>query len=159
MYHQVTFAVDGAVEGALGGVADGAAAAGACRADRALPVGDRPGQREPGAAFIDAQDERARDHEAVRVGSARIARCVAAREGIGRFVYLIGRSGRRYVFCGIERSRVRLYDRAIFGLRDGDGMALSARASAVGGLPGLLYIHLMEEGGADEEAIIADLAG
>ena len=100
-----------------------------------------------------------RDGTMARVGSARITRCAADRAGIGRFVYLLGHSGRRYVFCGIDGARARLYDSAVFGLRDGDGMVLSARWHALGARPGLLYVHLLEADGPAAADVMADLAG
>ena len=100
----------------------------------------------------------ASDGGVVRVGTTRVVRCAADRAGLGRFVYLTGASGRRYVFCGIEGDRARLYDRAVFGLRDGDGMTLAPRAGTLRGRAGLLYVHLLDDGGPDAEAVLADLA-
>lgn len=91
------------------------------------------------------------------VSASRLVRCVADEAGLGRFIYLRGRSGARYVFCGIEGGQARLYDRAVFALRDGERVELSQRAAPLAARAGLLYIHLLAD--ADADAVMDDICG
>lgn len=91
------------------------------------------------------------------VDAGRVVRCAADEAGLGRFVYLRGRSGRRYVFCGVNAAQARLYDRAVFALREGERVRLSERAAPLTGEAGLLYVHLLDDGPAGPASVIGDI--
>lgn len=89
----------------------------------------------------------------------RIIRSVVEEAGLGRFIYLAGRSGDRYVFSSIEGRQAAMYRGALFAVIDDQGqpIMLSTRASDVVSTTNRIYVHLLKEDGPDAEAVISDL--
>ncbi|MEN0040587.1 MAG: hypothetical protein AAF764_04540 [Pseudomonadota bacterium] len=86
-------------------------------------------------------------------------RCAATSAGVGRFVYLQGRSGRRYVFCSITAEQGALYGNGIFAARCGEAGEVEVGFSAhqVAGKGGL-FVHLPDDNSADgARAVMEDL--
>ena len=77
--------------------------------------------------------------------------------GFGRFVYLKGASGKRYIFSSVRSDQAALYDKAIFAEVDNGHISLRHNASPADGKGGTLYVHLLN-GKSDSAAdILADL--
>lgn len=77
-----------------------------------------------------------------------------------RFVYLRGRSGRRYVFSAVRSHHAGLYAGGLFAEREGEGATLlcdGADPRAV--TDGTLYVHLVSRTAEEREAVRRDLAG
>lgn len=103
------------------------------------------------------------DGESTRAvtSTARLMQSVAGEAGLGRFVYLRGQSGRRYVFSPISRRQAALYDKALFAVgRHGSPMVqLSASASGARDEFDDLYVHLFGDDVDCVESVLADLNG
>jgi len=90
---------------------------------------------------------------------ARLIRSVVEGAGLGKFVYLQGKSGRRYVFSSISNEQVSLYDRALFAATSvqANGVEIAARIKDLTGHCGALYVHLLDESDDDGAATLDDL--
>ena len=76
----------------------------------------------------------------------RLVKSVVDEAGLGKFVYLQGASGKRYVFSSIRREQATLYDHALFAAADRQGgVELAKRADKLPGHAGAIYVHLLEE--------------
>ncbi|MEL6967056.1 MAG: hypothetical protein AAGM04_06710 [Pseudomonadota bacterium] len=89
----------------------------------------------------------------------RIIRSVVEEAGLGRFIYLAGRSGDRYVFSSIEGRQAAMYRDALFAVIDehGQPIMLSTRASDVVSATNRIYVHLLKDDGPDADTVISDL--
>ena len=82
--------------------------------------------------------------------AARLIKSVVDEAGLGKFVYLQGASGRRYVFSAIRLEQAALYDHALFAYsdtaldRDGDIHIRSSFADLPTG-SSVLYVHLLDD--------------
>ncbi|MCJ8308814.1 MAG: hypothetical protein HRU27_01760 [Rhizobiaceae bacterium] len=80
----------------------------------------------------------------------RMIKSVVDEAGLGKFVYLQGISGRRYVFSSIRPEQAALYDHALFAVTDwgqGEqpGIRVAASASDVSANGHALYVHLLDD--------------
>ncbi len=86
---------------------------------------------------------------------------VASRDGLGAFVYLKGRSGRRYVFSPVSSAQTCLYDHAVFASADRDGGIMLTRAASTLAILGdsqrKLYVHVLAEDEGSGNEVLADL--
>ncbi len=86
-----------------------------------------------------------------------LVRSVVESAGLGRFVYLQGRSGKRYVFSQIKAEQVALYDNALFAVTTGMGGSVRV-AGSVDELPAnpcAYYVHFID---GDRHESLTDLA-
>ncbi len=90
------------------------------------------------------------------VSVSRLVKSVVEEAGLGRFVYLKGQSGRRYIFSAIRTEQVELYRRAVFALTGvaGDVRVLDDASKVRAGTP--LYVHLLDDD-ADAAEIMGDI--
>ena len=90
---------------------------------------------------------------------SRLIRSVVEGAGLGRFVYLQGKSGRRYVFSSISNEQVALYDRALFAATRVDlhGVEIADRINELTDSAGTLYVHLLDDCDGDGAETLADL--
>ena len=84
------------------------------------------------------------------VPAPRMIKSVVDEAGLGKFVYLHGVSGRRYVFSSIRPEQAALYDHALFAVTDwgqGDNPSVRVAASSkdVSANGHALYVHLLED--------------
>lgn len=80
----------------------------------------------------------------------RMIKSVVDEAGLGKFVYLQGISGRRYVFSSIRPEQAALYDHALFAVTDwsqGDqpGVRVAASVDEVSANGHALYVHLLDD--------------
>ena len=97
------------------------------------------------------------------VGAARsfgFIPSVVEQAGLGRFVYLFGRSGKRYIFSAITGAQVSMYRNAVFAGQATDGAPVEFLADiASPDLFAKLYVHLFSEGDdGDRQDVLDDLA-
>ena len=84
---------------------------------------------------------------------------VGVDKGLGRFTYLTGQSGRRYMFCLVTRHQAALYGQCVFAVASGACPSVNTLA---GSLPaGLrdadrIFVHLPD--GLSVGSILDDLA-
>ena len=78
---------------------------------------------------------------------------------IGGFMYLRGRSGKRYVFSRINGDQAALYQRALFALIDtaGNVLGLASRSEGLPVTGGRLHVHLLGEEDSDTVGAIDDI--
>jgi hypothetical protein len=80
------------------------------------------------------------------VSVPRLIRSVVDEAGLGKFVYLQGTSGRRYVFSSIRPEQASLYDHALIAIAGKNGrICLAACTSQLSAAAGPLYVHLLEQ--------------
>lgn len=95
------------------------------------------------------------------VAQPRFVRSVVEAEGLGRFVYLQGRSGRRYVFSSITVEQAALYENAIFAyaLDVGSPIRFSSQEPNSGHeiSDASMFVHILSDGSSAE--VLADLTG
>ena len=95
------------------------------------------------------------------VPQPRFVRSVVEAEGLGRFVYLQGRSGRRYVFSSITVAQAALYENAIFAYARDDGSPirffLQEPVAGHGVDDASMFVHILSDGSSAE--VLADLTG
>jgi len=96
-------------------------------------------------------------HSGGAVAVSRLVKSVVEEAGLGRFVYLKGRSGRRYIFSSIETRQVDLYRRALFVATRKDGSIKVCGDPALVNRDTGLYVHLLDDD-EDAGAILKDLA-
>lgn len=91
--------------------------------------------------------------------AARLIDSVVAEAGLGRFVYLVGKSGKRYVFSSITLEQASLYDNAVFACSKAgsENVSLSPCAQDASRLGHLLYVHLLDDESGEPNAVIEDL--
>ncbi|MFD0914985.1 hypothetical protein ACFQ14_01035 [Pseudahrensia aquimaris] len=97
---------------------------------------------------------------ACTVRRQRFVRSVVEAEGLGRFAYLHGASGKRYVFSAVRGHQVSLYSRAVFAIASADGtleQIVTRRELPDCSPESLLYVHLLDEGCADADTVIDDM--
>ena len=80
----------------------------------------------------------------------RMIKSVVDEAGLGKFVYLQGKSGRRYVFSSIRREQASLYDHALFAaaFSDADGnqnVRIVSSVQEISDSSGSVYVHLLDE--------------
>jgi len=80
----------------------------------------------------------------------RMIKSVVDEAGLGKFVYLQGVSGRRYVFSSIRREQAALYDNALFAAAiwsnsGHDGVRFAANLQEISDTVGSIYVHLLDE--------------
>lgn len=101
------------------------------------------------------------DHVAQRRRARRVCamRCATTRAGLGRFLYLQGHSGRRYVFCSITAEQAPLYGNGVFAARSGEAGEVEVGFSAHQATGrGALFVHLPDDNSAaGAAAVLADL--
>ena len=95
--------------------------------------------------------------------SPRFVQSVVEEAGFGRFVYLYGASGRRYVFSAIEAEQAWLYEGAIFAMtcEQGDRITFSRLPPAEEGENGnsqRMFVHLLADDEGTGGVVLADLA-
>lgn len=94
--------------------------------------------------------------------AARLIKSVVDEAGLGKFVYLQGASGRRYVFSAIRLEQAALYDHALFAYsdtavdRDGDIHIRSSFTDLPSG-SSALYVHLLDDEDDCGSQTLADL--
>ena len=90
------------------------------------------------------------------VSVSRLVKSVVEEAGLGRFVYLRGQSGQRYIFSSIRPEQVDLYNHALFAVTGvtGDVRVFDAASKIRPGTP--LYVHLLDDG-ANTAEILEDL--
>ena len=90
----------------------------------------------------------------------RLIRSVVDEAGLGRFVYLQGGSGRRYVFSSIRREQAGLYDRALFAAVESSGgtVKISRSVAEFDRSVSVFYVHLLDDVDGNGEATLSDLA-
>jgi len=99
------------------------------------------------------------------VEAPRFTRSVVEEAGLGRFVYLKGASGKRYVFSAIEPQQAFLYESAVFAMTGITGECVSfsksSRDQQARGLElgGAVYVHLLSDDEGSEDDVISDLSG
>ena len=96
------------------------------------------------------------------VPAPRMIKSVVDEAGLGKFVYLQGVSGRRYVFSSIRPEQAALYDHALFAVTDwgqGDnpGVRVAASAKEVSANGHALYVHLLEDEDRHGDETLEDL--
>ena len=79
----------------------------------------------------------------------RMIKSVVDEAGLGKFVYLQGNSGRRYVFSSIRREQAALYDHALFavagrGPNGGHDVQIGSTMQELPHTCGSIYVHLLE---------------
>ena len=84
------------------------------------------------------------EHEC-RYDAPRLIRSVVSEAGLGRFVYLQGKSERRYVFSAITPEQASLYDNALFATVSpvDDSVQIFEKSIAPSGQSETLYVHLL----------------
>ncbi len=92
---------------------------------------------------------------------------IAKTAGLGRFVYLVGQTGKRYVFSAINIKQVSLYCGAIFAVSHAEqddilwvgSFTRLTRLFCQNVFPGdsRIFVHLLAEGTCATSDIIADL--
>lgn len=89
----------------------------------------------------------------------RLIRSVVEEAGLGRFVYLQGLSGRRYVFSSINADQISLYDKALFAMTEagGDVVKVSEKPGDFCGIGSTLYVHLLDDESDNRSETLADL--
>ena len=80
----------------------------------------------------------------------RMIKSVVDEAGLGKFVYLQGVSGRRYVLSSIRPEQAALYDHALFAVTDwgqGEqpGVRVAASAKDLSANGHALYVHLLDD--------------
>ncbi len=112
--------------------------------DGASPIAEC---REPGATFESA--------------APRMIRSVVEEAGLGRFVYLQGVSGKRFVFSSISPEQATLYDNALFAVTGPEGVLVRIGKN-LGELKAhgkLIFVHLLDRENQDEGDVLKDLLG
>jgi len=97
--------------------------------------------------------------QANKVRRVSVVRCAATRAGLGRFVYLQGRSGRRYVFSAITADQARLYGNGVFAAQSGEAgeVEIGFSANQAAGR-GALFVHLPDDNSAaGARDVLADI--
>ena len=94
----------------------------------------------------------------------RMIKSVVDEAGLGKFVYLQGASGRRYVFSSIRREQAALYDQALFaaaefGSHGGQSVQIGASLAELSDIGGSIYVHLLDEEDARGTETLQDLCG
>ena len=94
----------------------------------------------------------------------RMIKSVVDEAGLGKFVYLQGLSGRRYVFSSVRREQAALYDHALFaatGFRThgGQNVQIGATLAELSETGGCIYVHLLDEEDACGSETLQDLCG
>ncbi|WP_156798543.1 hypothetical protein [Ahrensia sp. R2A130] len=110
--------------------------------------------------LVQAQVEQiAERRSANKVRKVSMARCAATRAGLGRFVYLQGQSGRRYVFSAITAEQALLYGNGVFAAQSGEAGEVEIGFSAHRAVGrGALFVHLPDDNSAaGNRAVLADL--
>ena len=95
---------------------------------------------------------------------------VVEEAGLGRFVYLRGSSGRRYVFSAIRPEQVGLYEHAVFafGGVNGSPVELTSDSARLGGRDAQMepdntrespiFVHLLSDSDGSSVDVITDLS-
>ncbi len=93
---------------------------------------------------------------------------IAETAGLGRFVYLLGRSKQRYVFSAIGENQISLYHQAIFALVDragkkilwvgGYSSIISKLFASNGAGNAQVFVHLLAQGDRAHSAAITDIS-
>ncbi|MEP1207263.1 MAG: hypothetical protein ABJM29_06805 [Rhizobiaceae bacterium] len=94
----------------------------------------------------------------------RMIKSVVDEAGLGRFVYLQGNSGRRYVFSSIRREQASLYDHALFAaaVSDADGkqnVRIVSSVQEISDACGAIYVHLLDEEDEHGSVTLDELCG
>lgn len=89
----------------------------------------------------------------------RMINSVVAEAGLGRFVYLVGQSGKRYVFSSITLEQATLYEKAVFACSKAgsEHVNLSPCAKDASRFGPMLYVHLLDEETGAAHSVIEDL--
>jgi len=89
--------------------------------------------------------------------AAKLIPSVADEAGLGRFVYMRGASGKRYVFSAISQEQVVLYDKALFAVSSAGSLSVELITSCeeLQTNHDGVYVHLLgDESGED---VLADI--
>ena len=87
-----------------------------------------------------------------------LIRSVVEEAGMGRFVYLQGRSGHRYVFSSMDREEAQLFGRALFAIVGTRGdVQVAARMAAFTGKSGSIYVHFLDQDERQGDGVLDDL--
>ncbi len=94
----------------------------------------------------------------------RMIKSVVDEAGLGKFVYLQGQSGRRYVFSSIRREQAALYDQALFAVSGTDpygaqSVRIAANLHEISDIGGSIYVHLLDDADDLGRETIEDLCG
>ncbi len=96
--------------------------------------------------------------------SPRMIRSVVEEAGFGRFVYLEGASGKRYVFSSIRSEQFSLYENAIFAatLPGEDSVRVGKSLAEVESFGSVFFVHLLDDDihcASGEKSALDDLRG
>lgn len=99
------------------------------------------------------------EEEAHFESAPRLIRSVVDQAGLGQFVYLLGKSGRRYVFSSISIEQAALYDHALFAMTDigSDIVRFGRDILDFGTSRSMFYVHLLDEDREEIHDVICDL--
>ena len=94
----------------------------------------------------------------------RMIKSVVDEAGLGKFVYLQGNSGRRYVFSSIRREQAALYDHALFAAagrvpNGGHDVQIGSTLQELPQTCGSIYVHLLDDEDARGAETLHDLCG
>ncbi|NKB50732.1 MAG: hypothetical protein GKR97_00670 [Rhizobiaceae bacterium] len=92
----------------------------------------------------------------------RMIKSVVDEAGLGKFVYLQGSSGRRYVFSSIRREQASLYDHALFAATScletgGQSVEITASINDISNRGGTIYVHLLDDEDSQGAQTLEDL--
>ncbi len=92
----------------------------------------------------------------------RMIKSVVDEAGLGKFVYLQGASGRRYVFSSIRREQASLYDRALFAATScpdagGQSVEIAPCLEDISNYTGAIYVHLLDDEDSQGAQTLEDL--
>ncbi|MEO1398483.1 MAG: hypothetical protein AAFU56_06410 [Pseudomonadota bacterium] len=89
----------------------------------------------------------------------RIIRSVVEEAGLGRFIYLQGRTGQRYVFSSIEGRQAGMYRDALFAVIDDSGapVLLTTRVEDVEPGTERVFVHLLKDETGNADDVISDI--
>lgn len=87
---------------------------------------------------------------------------VVSQAGLSRYVYVQGRSGKRYVFSPIRADQAPLYDRALFACRypGQSSVKVAMDFNAIAAPNQIYYVHILDHchaDNADQDAGLRDL--
>ena len=118
-----------------------------------------PTQAPEISGYLGETSEKQSYEAPARFSRANLVRSVAEEAGLGRFVYLRGHSGQRYIFSAIEPRRAGLYSHALFAVADKnlDSVVITEVDDVELNESQVLYVHLLADGGPTGGDVVKDL--
>lgn len=130
-----------------------------------LPLAFHPDDNQPTAtAATAAKPWNNAPSTGMALPTPRMIKSVVDEAGLGKFVYLQGSSGRRYVFSSIRREQAALYDHALFataytGTFGNQSVRIASTLQEVSDSGGSIYVHLLDETDNLGSQTLQDLCG